>query len=150
MGAFQSGTVSNIIPDTARLEISIRSTDPALRETLRLRVEAICRSHAEGLGCKAEFQWLTGYPASVNDEEAVEEAAAAVRSLFGEDAIGELANPIMGSEDFSFLLEKVPGAYVLIGNGDSTGCHTATYDFNDALLEPGSGFFHRIVRRHCD
>ncbi|MFT4013505.1 MAG: M20 aminoacylase family protein [Paracoccus sp. (in: a-proteobacteria)] len=150
VGAFQSGTVCNIIPDTARLEISMRSTDPTLRAELRERVQRICRSQAESFGASVQFQWLTGYPATINDPEATQDAARAARDLFGPEAVSEMAHPMMGSEDFSFLLEQVPGAYVNIGNGDSSGLHTTTYDFNDALLTPGSAYFHRLVRQFCD
>lgn len=150
VGAFQAGTVCNIIPDTARLEISMRSTDPNLREELRRKVERICRAHAESFGAVASFDWLTGYPATINDPEAIEDAARVARDLFGGEAVSEMAHPMMGSEDFSFLLEKVRGAYVNIGNGDSAGLHTTTYDFNDGLLAPGSEYFHRLVREFCD
>ena len=150
VGAFLAGSVSNIIPDTARLEISLRSTTPALRSELRDRLERICRTQAESFGATAEFKWLTGYPATINDATAVEDATEVARSLFGPDAMGELSKPMMGSEDFSFLLEKVPGAYIQIGNGNSTGLHTTTYNFNDELLEPGSRYFHALVRHYCD
>lgn len=150
VGAFLSGTVCNIIPNSAQLEISMRSLNAQTRKNLRDKVELICRTHAEGLGCRAEFRWLTGYPPTINDAEAVEDASRAARDLFGPDAVIELEHPSMGSEDFSFMLEQVSGAYVLIGNGDSTGLHTSTYDFNDGLLDPGSAYLHKLVRCYCD
>lgn len=150
VGAFVSGTVCNIIPNSAQLEISMRSLNAQTRKNLRDKVELICRTHAEGLGCRAEFRWLTGYPPTINDAEAVEDASRAARDLFGLDAVIELEHPSMGSEDFSFMLEQVSGAYVLIGNGDSTGLHTSTYDFNDGLLDPGSVYLHKLVRCYCD
>ncbi|MDR0251854.1 MAG: amidohydrolase [Brucellaceae bacterium] len=150
VGAFVSGTVCNIIPNSAQLEISMRSLNAQTRKNLRNKVELICRTHAEGLGCRAEFRWLTGYPPTINDADAVEDAGRAARDLFGPDAVIELEHPSMGSEDFSFMLEQVSGAYVLIGNGDSMGLHTSTYDFNDGLLDPGSAYLHKLVRCYCD
>ncbi|KSV84095.1 M20/M25/M40 family metallo-hydrolase [Sinorhizobium sp. GL28] len=69
-----------------------------------------------------------------------------IAETFGTDAYVELPEPLMGSEDFSFLLEKVPGAYVLIGNGDSSGLHTTHYDFNDDILERGATYFYHLAR----
>ncbi|MBL0375187.1 M20/M25/M40 family metallo-hydrolase, partial [Rhizobium sp. KVB221] len=95
---------------------------------------------------EVSFDWQTGYPATINDAAAVDVARATVSTHFGEDQMIELATPLMGSEDFSFLLEKVPGAYVLIGNGDSSGLHTTTYDFNDAILERGAKYFYYLAK----
>ena len=144
VGAIHSGTVSNIIDDTARLEISMRATDPQLRTALRDKVETICRSQAESYGATASFEWQTGYPAVINHPAAVRTIRDVVANCFGEDQIEELAVPMMGSEDFSFFLEQVPGAYVFLGNGPGSGLHTSRYDFNDAILERGARFFRRL------
>lgn len=74
-------------------------------------------------------------------------AASVVRDAFGDDAFEPLDRPMMGSEDFAFMLEKVRGAYLFIGNGDSAGLHSSRYDFNDALLERGPAFLHATARR---
>ncbi|MCY1294295.1 Hippurate hydrolase [compost metagenome] len=146
VGSFQSGSASNIIPDTAVLEISMRAMDPAVRKQLQERVEQIARLQAESYNAEATFDWQVGYPATINDADAVEDARAVIAETFGTDAYVELPEPLMGSEDFSFLLEKVPGAYVLIGNGDSSGLHTTHYDFNDDILERGATYFYHLAR----
>jgi hippurate hydrolase len=101
-------------------------------------------AHAHELTATVDYQRY--YPATINDADAVEDARAVIAETFGTDAYVELPEPLMGSEDFSFLLEKVPGAYVLIGNGDSSGLHTTHYDFNDDILERGAPYFYHLAR----
>lgn len=146
VGSFQSGSASNIIPDTAVLEISMRATDPVVRKQLQERVEQIARFQAQSFNADVTFGWQVGYPATINDADAVGEARAVISEKFGEESFVELAQPLMGSEDFSFLLEEVPGAYVLIGNGESSGLHTTRYDFNDDILERGAMYFYHLAR----
>jgi hippurate hydrolase len=146
VGAFLSGSASNIIPDTAVLEISMRAMNPRVREEIRERVEQIATLQARSYGAGISFDWQVGYPATINDGQAVEVAKSTIVRRFGEDTFTELDLPLMGSEDFSFLLEKVPGAYVLIGNGHSAGLHTTTYDFNDDILERGAMYFYHLAK----
>lgn len=146
VGAFLSGSASNIIPDTAVLEISMRAMSPKVREEIRERVEQIATLQARSYGADISFDWQVGYPATINDRQAVEAAKSLIVQRFGEDAFMDLDLPLMGSEDFSFLLERVPGAYVLIGNGDSAGLHTTTYNFNDDILERGAMYFYHLAR----
>ena len=146
VGAFLSGSASNIIPDTAVLEISMRAMNPKVREEIRERVEQIASLQARSYGADISFDWQVGYPATINDRQAVEAAKSMIVQRFGEDAFVDLDLPLMGSEDFSFLLERVPGAYVLIGNGDSAGLHTTTYNFNDDILERGAMYFYHLAR----
>ncbi len=146
VGAFLSGSASNIIPDTAVLEISMRAMNPKVREEIRERVEQVATLQAKSYGADISFDWQVGYPATINDRQAVDVARSTIIRRFGEDAFKELDFPLMGSEDFSFLLEKVPGAYVLIGNGDSAGLHTTTYDFNDDILHQGAMYFYHLAK----
>ncbi|WP_026782833.1 M20 aminoacylase family protein [Pleomorphomonas koreensis] len=147
VGAFHAGSACNIIPDEAVLEISLRATDPAVREMLCRRLETIAHAQAASYGAEARVDWQVGYPVTMNDPAATELAASVVRDTFGSDAFAPLDKPMMGSEDFAFMLEKVPGAYLFLGNGDSAGLHTSRYDFNDGLLERGPAFLHALVRR---
>ncbi|NTF44683.1 M20 aminoacylase family protein [Rhizobium rhizogenes] len=146
VGAFLSGSASNIIPDTAVLEISMRAMNPKVREEIRERVEQIATFQAKSYGADISLDWQVGYPATINDKDAAEAAKSTIKRHFGEDSFTELDLPLMGSEDFSFLLERVPGAYVLIGNGDSAGLHTTTYDFNDDILERGAMYFYHLAK----
>lgn len=146
IGTFHAGTASNIIPDTAVFEVSIRTIDPTMRKQACDRVEQIARAQAESFGAGVIFEWQVGYPATVNHPEPVETVRDIVTREYGAEAYIDLPTPSMGSEDFSFMLNKVPGAYVLIGNGDSSGLHTAKYDFNDEAIEPGVTFFCGLAR----
>lgn len=147
IGAFHAGSACNVIPDEAVLEVSLRATDPAVRARLCRRFEEIAHAQAKSFGAEARIDWQVGYPVTMNDAASVDLAAAAVRDAFGEDAFEPLDRPMMGSEDFAFMLEKVKGAYLFLGNGDSAGLHSSRYDFNDALLERGPIFFHALAKR---
>lgn len=146
VGAFQSGSACNVIPDTAVLEISMRAMDPTVRTALRERVEEIARYQAKSYQADVQFDWSVGYPATINNNQAYELARDVAIAGFGADAFEELPMPMMGSEDFSFLLEEVPGAYFFLGNGDSAGLHTSRYNFNDEILERGASFFHQMAK----
>lgn len=147
IGSFHAGSACNIIPDEAVLEVSLRATDPDVRTTLCRRVEEIARFQAESFGCAARLDWQVGYPVTMNAAPVVELATSVIVDTFGAEAFELLAKPMMGSEDFAFMLETVPGAYLFLGNGDSAGLHTSRYDFDDALLERGPAFFHALAKR---
>lgn len=146
VGSFLSGSACNIIPDEAVLEISMRSMQPEVRQALRERVEEVATLQARSFQAEVQLDWQIGYPATINDPDAFELARDVITNTFGEEGFEELALPMMGSEDFSFLLEEVAGAYLFIGNGDSAGLHTSRYDFNDDILARGAGFFHQMAR----
>ncbi|UCA45447.1 M20 aminoacylase family protein [Pseudochrobactrum sp. XF203] len=146
VGSFQSGSACNIIPDTAVLELSMRAMDPSVRVALRDRVDEIARFQAKSYQAEVQLDWAVGYPATINNKQAYELARDVAVASFGEDAFEELDVPMMGSEDFSFLLEAVPGAYIFLGNGDSSGLHTSRYNFNDEILERGASFFHQMAK----
>ena len=147
VGAFHSGSACNVIPDEAVLEISLRATDPDVRSRLCRRFEDIARLQAESFGAEVQIDWQVGYPVTMNDAASVGLATEVIRETFGDDAFEPLDRPMMGSEDFAFMLEKVKGAYLFLGNGDSAGLHNSRYDFNDALLERGPIFLHALARR---
>ena len=147
IGAFHAGSACNVIPDEAVLEVSLRATDPAVREQLCRRFEKIAYAQAESFGAEVRIDWQVGYPVTMNDAASVDLAIAVIRDTFGDDAFEPLDRPMMGSEDFAFMLEKTKGGYLFLGNGDSAGLHNSRYDFNDALLERGPVFLHALTRR---
>ena len=146
VGAFHSGSASNIIPDRATLEMSLRATTKKDRKLMIDRLVELATCIAEGFGGSAQFEWQTGYPATINDSKAVAIAQKAAKNVANPDNFKWLENPLMGSEDFSFMLQLVPGALMLIGNGDSHPLHTAEYDFNDAVLPLGVQYFSNLAR----
>lgn len=101
---------------------------------------------AKGFGGSVAFEWQTGYPVTINASKAVEVARKAAINASAFDNFEWMDNPLMVSEDFSFMLEHVPGAYMLIGNGNSSSLHTPEYDFNDAVLPFGVKYFSELAR----
>ena len=121
VGAFNAGQANNVIPGTAKLEISVRALDPVVRELLRERIHALSAAQAESFGVKAHVDWRSGYAVLVNAAEPTEFARGVARELVGSDRVNAQAPALTGSEDFAFMLQKVPGSYLLIGNGDGEG-----------------------------
>ncbi|AVH45011.1 M20 aminoacylase family protein [Agrobacterium tumefaciens] len=146
VGSFRAGSAANIIPDVAVLEVSMRATNAAVRAELQRRIEDVAAFQARSFNAKVDFAWEVGYPATINAPAEVDRAVACISKHFGEDALSRLESPMMFSEDFSFMLERVPGAYILIGNGNSSGLHSTTYDFNDEILERGAALFYHLAK----
>ena len=107
-------------------------------------IAGVCDAH----GATYAFRYTHGYPTTVNSEEETANAAVAARYVAGEDNVLTDIAPIMGSEDFAFMLQKNPGSYILIGNGDGEGScmvHNPGYDFNDNILTLGARYWSRLV-----
>lgn len=139
-----TGTVNNVIPDTAYLNGTIRTFDEDVRAMVQSRLKDIVAGQAASFGVEAELIVDRGYPATVNDADCTAFAAdvAAEVSSVDMDVPAE-----MGAEDFAYFLEKRPGAYLFVGNGDSAGLHHPNYDFNDETAAYGASFFARLVER---
>jgi hippurate hydrolase len=136
---------SNIIPDEARMEGTVRTLDPEYRAIAEARVREVATNTAAAFGAEARVNWHPGYPVTVNDAEGAAHAIAAARAV-GNGVIEE-ADPIMPSEDFSYMLEQRPGAYIFLGNGDSAMCHHPKYVFDDEAMPYGMSFFAELVER---
>jgi hippurate hydrolase len=152
VGALHAGQANNVIPASATLELSVRALSPAVRERLRLRILDITRLQAESFGVQARVDWRPGYAVLVNAPAQTELAAAVARDLVGPERVNAQAPALTGSEDFAFMLEQVPGSYLLVGNGDgdSAGAcmvHNPAYDFNDDNLIVGSAYWVSLTRR---
>ena len=146
VGQFETDSVaSNIIAHTARLNGTVRTLDPDCRGLAEARVRRIACDTATALDAQAEVTWTPGYPATVNWDDETAHAAEAARTVAGkvEDAV----DPIMPSEDFAFMLEERPGAYMFIGNGDTPMCHHPAYDFDDDAIPAGCSWFAELVER---
>ena len=143
---FHAGTASNIVPDTASFSASIRTFEPELRKTLKQRIQDIVEGHARAYGVTARLDYDWGYPATVNHPAETAFAVAAARDVVGEH-VDDNCPRNMGSEDFSYLLEARPGAYLYLGTGSGPSLHSALMDFNDEVAPIGSSFFVRLVER---
>ncbi len=134
----RAGSAANVIPAEARLEGTVRYFDPDLKHLLRTRLEEVVRGVCEAAGAEHEFDYEDGYAPVVNDPQRVSLARAAVEACLGPEAWHEGLQRTMGAEDFAFYLQKVPGALLLLGQGEGwPALHNPEFDFNDRALEPG-------------
>ncbi|AJE98369.1 M20 aminoacylase family protein [Pandoraea apista] len=148
VGTFHAGFAPNVIPEDATLEMSVRSFSPKVRATLEERIRALVTSHAEGYGASADIEYIRGYPVLVNTEAETEFARSVAEELVGAEHIISPFPPIAGSEDFAYYLQKVPGCFIRLGNGEGRPMlHNAKYDFNDDNLTIGAAFWTRLVER---
>lgn len=142
-----TGTASNIIPEEATFCATIRAFKPEVRELLKRRIHEIIEGHAAAYNVKAEIDYDWGYPATINHPDQADFAAEVAREVSGEAAVNARAGREMGSEDFSYMLEARPGAYLFLGIGPGAGLHHPAYDFNDDAAPIGASFFARLVER---
>jgi len=142
---FQAGTVSNVIPQQVTLRGTARSLTPEVRELLRKRVREVVEGTARAYGAKAELTYTPGYPVLVNEERETALAAAVAREIAGGDKVDTNYPPMMGAEDFSYMLHERPGAFIYVGNGDSAGLHHPAYDFNDEAIPLGTSYWVRLA-----
>lgn len=145
---FHAGTAHNVIPDTAALTGTVRTFDPDLRDALEAGMARIAEAVAGAMGGSAAFRYERGYPATINHERETELAAAAAAETVGEAKVDRSVDPVMGGEDFSFMLLERPGAYVWLGGGrtdSDPGLHHPRYDFNDEVLPVGASYFANLV-----
>ncbi len=151
VGMFQAGTANNVIPGSATLELSVRALDREVRALLRRRIHELAQAQAAGLGVAAEVDYQDGYPVLVNTPAETAFAQQVAVELLGRERVLLDKPPLMGSEDFAFMLERRPGCYFFLGNGDGAGScmvHNPGYDFNDAAMETGAAFWALLVERH--
>ena len=154
VGALHAGKANNVIPGTATLELSVRALDREVRATVERRLKALVAAQAESFGVKAQIEWKPGYAVLVNTPAETDFARAVATELVGAEQVTLQGPPLTGSEDFAFMLERVPGSYVLIGNGigqdkGEGGCmvHNPGYDFNDRNVAVGSAYWVLLAER---
>ncbi|MDD8024726.1 MAG: M20 family metallopeptidase [Paracoccaceae bacterium] len=141
------GTASNIIPEEGWFCATIRSFTPEVRDRAEKRFREIVAGQAAAFGVSADITYDRGYPPTVNDAAKARFAADVARDVSGADAVLDDAGREMGAEDFSYMLEARPGAYLFMGIGPGPGLHHPAYDFNDEAAPVGASFFARLVER---
>jgi hippurate hydrolase len=146
VGALNAGHANNVIPDCATLEIGVRALDPKVRLATEMRIKALVHSHAESFNVKARIDWRSGYAVLVNYEAETRFATDVAIRHFGAERVNPNGSMLTGSEDFAFMLERVPGCYLLIGNGadgQPGACmvHNPAYDFNDHNIGIGAAYW---------
>jgi metal-dependent amidase/aminoacylase/carboxypeptidase family protein len=123
----------------------VRSLDPAVRDRLEARLMEVVPAAAAAYGAKAEVHYHRGYPVTVNDPVRAAFAADVARAVAGPERVNDAVKAEMGAEDFAFMLEARPGAYIFVGNGDSASLHHPEYDFNDAAIPWGASYWVKLV-----
>ncbi len=144
---FQAGDAYNVIPQTATLSGTVRAFKREVLELIEQRIGRLATSVAAGFGAEATLDFRVLFAPMVNDANEFVAFADAAVSLVGEGQVDRNANSLMGSEDFSFMMEKVPGAHIFLGNGDSALHHNVHFDFNDQAIPYGVALYGAIVEQ---
>ena len=134
----------NVIPQKVQLKGTVRTLDADVRDLAETRIKALTEGMAASFGATASIDYMRGYPVMVNTPEQTEFAADIARSVGGDCAEAPL---VMGGEDFAYMLEERPGAYILVGNGDTANVHHPAYDFNDEIIPAGCSWWAEIAER---
>ena len=134
----------NVIPQNVTLRGTVRTLSSDMRELAEARITAMAEHTAKAFGAKAQVKYMRGYPVMVNTDTETEYAAQAARSVSGACDDAPL---VMGGEDFAFMLEERPGAYILVGNGDTASVHHPEYDFNDDAIPAGCSFWVELAEQ---
>ena len=142
---FHAGNTDNVIPQTAQLRGTARSLTPQVQDLLEKRVPEIAKGTAELYGAKATVKYRRGYPVLKNHAAQTDFAASVAGEIAGKDKVDIDMAPVMGAEDFSFMLNARPGAFIFVGNGDSAGLHHPAYNFNDDVIPIGTSYWVKLV-----
>ena len=128
---------------------TVRTFNPDVQDMVERRLNELCSAVALGFGATAAVHYERIYPATINTPDETRFAADVATSLVGADHVVRDLEPSMGSEDFSFMLQVKPGAYMRIGQGGRDGCylHNSRYDFNDAILPLGSALYASLIEQ---
>jgi hippurate hydrolase len=158
VGAFLAGDAHNVIPQTATLRVSMRALDREVHRMVLRRIHELVQAQAQSFGVRAQVHCEGGYPVLVNTPAETQLAREAALELVGAEGVLQQCEPITASEDFAYMLDAVPGSYLLIGNGDGKGdgsggghgacmVHNPAYDFNDDNVAVGSAFWVQLAHK---
>ncbi|KIZ47463.1 MULTISPECIES: M20 aminoacylase family protein [Rhodopseudomonas] len=141
---FHAGNARNVIPQTADLKGTVRTLTAEVRDLVEKRVREVVAGVAQMTGAKIELDYERGYPVVVNHPAQTELAQRIARDVAGDANVHDMP-PLMGAEDFAYMLEKRPGAFIFLGNGDSAGLHHPAYNFNDDAIVFGTSYWIKLV-----
>jgi metal-dependent amidase/aminoacylase/carboxypeptidase family protein len=142
---FQAGHTDNVIPQTAHLRGTARSLSADVRDLLEKRLHEVVEGTAQLYGAKAKLTYRRGYPVLNNHEREAAFAASVAGGIVGAERVDQAVAPVMGAEDFSYMLEARPGAFIFVGNGSSAGLHHPAYNFNDEVIPVGTSYWVKLV-----
>ena len=141
----EAGFTDNVIPQTGLIEGTVRTLAPEVRDLAEKRLKEVVEGTAAVYGAKATLTYQRDYPVTVNHPAATQKAAKVARAIAGESMVDDAIVASMGSEDFSFMLQERPGAFIFLGNGNSAPLHHQEYDFNDELIPIGASYWVKLV-----
>jgi amidohydrolase len=141
---FHAGNARNVIPQIAELRGTVRTLTAKMRKLVEKRVHEVVAGVAEMTGAKIDLKYERGYPVVVNHASETDAAIQVAKEIAGETNVREMA-PMMGAEDFAYMLEQRPGAFIFCGNGDSAGLHHPAYNFNDEAIVYGTSYWVKLV-----
>lgn len=144
---FHAGTTHNIIPEEAYLAGTVRSLDESVRDMADMRIRQIAEGIAAANDAIAEVEYERACPVTVNHAQETMHAARAAMEVVGEPHVNTEVDPSMAGEDFAFMLQARPGAYIMIGNGDSAPLHNPAYDFNDEAIAYGISYWVKLAEQ---
>ena len=149
IASFHSGKANNVIPKNAILNGTIRYYDDDIGKMVKKRFYEVVNNTCEAYGAKSVINFHKGYPATINHKKQSEFAYNVAKKVNGKNS-SNLQSPMMGSEDFSYFLKEVPGAFAWIGNGKSASLHNPKYDFNDNILSTGASFLATLAEDYLN
>lgn len=143
--SFHAGHTSNVIPQTADMLGTVRTLKPKVRDLVEQRMKEVAAGVAQATGTRIELNYNRGYPVVVNHPDQTDIALKTAADVVGAANVNANTTPIMGAEDFAYMLEARPGAFIFMGNGDSAGLHHPAYNFNDDAIVHGSSYWVKLV-----
>jgi hippurate hydrolase len=145
IGSFRAGHAGNVIPQIAELLGTVRALTPKVRNLLQQRIEEVVAGLARATGTRIDLQYTRGYPVLVNHADQTDVAVRAAAEIVGGTNVVSDTAPMMIAEDFAYMLEARPGAFIFMGNGDSAGLHHPAYNFNDEAIVFGTSYWIKLV-----
>ena len=142
-----SGTTHNIIPEHAFINGTVRTLRDTSKNLVKERIHDICQGISKAFKCKVDLNYQDGYPVTNNHQKETEFAVETATEISGPQQVDGTGDPIIGSEDFSYMLLERPGAYLHLGQGFGPALHNPEYDFNDDLAPIGASFFAKLVEK---
>ncbi len=141
----KAGEAFNVIPQTLRMLGTVRTFKPEVQDLVEARMKELAENVAKGMGCTAKVDYQRGYPVTFNHADQTDFAVKVARAVVGDDNVDANTPPLMGAEDFSYMLNQRPGCYIFVGNGDTAACHHPAYDFDDNAIPAGTSYWAKLV-----
>jgi len=135
----------NVIPQTVKLKGTVRTLSASVQDASEEQVTTLITHTAKAYGAMAEVVYKRDYPATINAAEEAGFVAGVAKQVVGADSVDDNIVPMMGAEDFSFMLNERPGAFIFLGNGDSASLHHPQYNFDDSAIEFGCSYWLKLI-----